>query len=258
MPTPKKCYKNIDFLSSLDARPIRILCEYEEPAQRFRRYGVEDTIVLFGSARTLPGDVAKERHAAALESGDAAEIAAAERSLRSSVFYDQARELSRRITEWSMNDVEHRNYYICTGGGPGIMEAGNRGASDVPGGLSVGLGISLPFEEKVNRYVPEELAFEFHYFFTRKYWFMYFAKALIVFPGGFGTLDEFAELLTLIQTQKIKKAMPIILFGSEYWNTVINIPAMVEWGTISESDLELFRVIDTVDEAFDYLTGNLQ
>jgi hypothetical protein len=137
------------------------------------------------------------------------------------------------------------------------MEAGNRGASDVPGGRSVGLGISLPFEEKVNRFVTPELGFEFHYFFTRKYWFMYLAKAMVVCPGGFGTLDEFMELLTLIQTQKITKPMPIVLFGSSYWNTIINIEAMVEWGTISRKDLDLFCVIDTVDEAFEYLTARM-
>ena len=264
----EKSYKNQEFLNSTDARAIRILCEYEEPRQRFEKEGVSDTIVMFGSARTLPEATAKE----ALASTEAALTACiddeqrpdleeavlqAGRNLRSSRFYEETRELARRLTEWSMSRSGHPDYLVCTGGGPGIMEAGNRGASDVPGGRSVGLGISLPFEEKVNRFVTPSLGFEFHYFFTRKYWFMYLAKAMIVCPGGFGTLDEFMELLTLIQTKKITKPMPIVLFGSSYWTSIINIEAMVEWGTISRKDLDLFCVIDTVDEAFEYLTARL-
>jgi len=272
MSGPEKSYKNLNFLNSSDARAIRILCEYEEPKQRFAAEGVTDTIVMFGSARTLPEDVANEKLAEAKAAlvgcteesvrADLQEaVASAESSVRSSRFYGETRELARRLTEWSMERSNvsggPADYLVCTGGGPGIMEAGNRGASDVPGGRSVGLGISLPFEEKVNRFVTPSLGFEFHYFFTRKYWFMYLAKAMVVCPGGFGTLDEFMELLTLIQTQKITKAMPIILFGSSYWNSIINIEAMVEWGTISRKDLDLFKVIDTVDEAFDYLTSSL-
>ena len=268
MSGPEKSYKNQKFLNSTDARAIRILCEYEEPRQRFTAEGVTDTVVMFGSARTLPQETATDRLeqaeaalAACEDEGQRSElqeaVLQAGRNLRSSRFYEETRELARRLTEWSMSRNGLPKYLVCTGGGPGIMEAGNRGASDVPGGRSVGLGISLPFEEKVNRYVTPELGFEFHYFFTRKYWFMYLAKAMVVCPGGFGTLDEFMELLTLIQTQKITKPMPIVLFGSSYWNAIINIEAMVEWGTISRKDLDLFCVIDTVDEAFDYLTARL-
>jgi uncharacterized protein (TIGR00730 family) len=264
----EKSYKNQNFLNSTEARAIRILCEYEEPKQRFKNEGVADTIVMFGSARTLPEATAKEALAvteAALtackddkQRPDLEEaVLQAGRNVRSSRFYEETRELSRRLTEWSMSRKGLPDYLVCTGGGPGIMEAGNRGASDVPGGRSVGLGISLPFEEKVNRFVTPSLGFEFHYFFTRKYWFMYLAKAMIVCPGGFGTLDEFMELLTLIQTKKITKPMPIVLFGSSYWTSIINIEAMVEWGTISRKDLDLFCVIDTVDEAFEYLTARL-
>ena len=252
-----KAYKNLSFLNSAAARTIRILCEYEEPRQRFTDQKVRDTIVLFGSARTLSRTQAEAQMDTARGTGRAEEILEAERKLVQSEYYEAARELSRRMTAWSMERGGERDYLICTGGGPGIMEAGNRGASEVPGGRSVGLGISLPFEEDVNEYVPDELAFEFHYFFTRKYWFMYLAKALVVFPGGFGTLDEFAELLTLVQTQKIKKRVPIVLYGSEYWGGILNLEKMVEWGTISVGDLDLFHYSDTVEDAVDFLSRAL-
>jgi hypothetical protein len=173
-------------------------------------------------------------------------------------FYDDTRELARRLTEWDMQRKGDRRYYVSTGGGPGIMEAANRGAADVPGGRSVGLGISLPFEEKVNQYVSPELAFEFHYFFTRKYWFLYLAKAMVLMPGGFGTMDELFETLTLRQTGKIKKPMPTVLFGADYWNDVMDIDAMLRWGTISERDLLLFHRSDTVDDAFDFLVDAIE
>jgi len=221
-------------------------------------------MVFFGSARTKPEDVAldllanAERELARSTGGEEqasleADVRHAKRGVRSSQYYTRARELARRLTAWDMERMGDRRYYIATGGGPGIMEAANRGAADVEGGRSVGLGISLPFEEDVNQWVTPELAFEFHYFFTRKYWFMYLAKAMVIFPGGFGTMDEFFELLTLRQTQKIKKPMPTVLFGTEYWSSVINVPSMVEWGTISEKDLDLFYTTDSVDEAFDYI-----
>ncbi len=257
MSSVEKAYKNLTFLNSPEARTIRILCEYEEPKQRFEKAGVENTIVLFGSARTLSNEEATGLLATAEESGDADAIADAQRKVRHSQFYEDARELSKRITEWSM-ERSGADYLICTGGGPGIMEAGNRGAAEVPGGRSVGLGISLPFEEDLNPYVTDGLDFEFHYFFTRKYWFMYLAKALVVCPGGFGTLDEFAELLTLVQTQKIKKPVPIVLFGKQYWQDILNIEKMVEWGTISAKDLDLFFYTDSVDEAFAHLTTALE
>lgn len=262
MSRTKKAYKNLEFLNSPAARTIRIVCEYEEPRQRFEDQGVSDTVVLFGSARTLPRVIAEEQlqqAEAALADGSGSEeaVTMARGKLASSRYYEDARELARKMTEWSLGRNSDRDYLICTGGGPGIMEAGNRGAADVEGGRSVGLGISLPFEEDVNAYVTDELAFEFHYFFTRKLWFMYLAKALVVFPGGFGTLDELMELLTLVQTKKISKPLPIVLFGKEYWNSVINFKAMVEWGTISAKDLDLFLFTDDVDEAVDYMTKKL-
>jgi hypothetical protein len=257
MSSVEKAYKNLTFLNSPEARTIRILCEYEEPKQRLEKAGVDNTIVLFGSARTLSNEEATGLLAKAEESGDADAIEDAKRKVRHSQFYEDARNLSRRLTEWSMERTGD-DYLICTGGGPGIMEAGNRGASEVPGGRSVGLGISLPFEEDLNPYVTDGLGFEFHYFFTRKYWFMYLAKALVVCPGGFGTLDEFAELLTLVQTQKIKKPVPIVLFGKQYWADILNIEKMVEWGTISAKDLDLFFYTDSVDEAFTHLTTALE
>jgi len=257
MPSTIKAYKNLEFLNSPEARTIRILCEYEEPKRRFAAQNVENTIVVFGSARTLSRENALAALETAKSGGDAEAIQGAENRLIQSRYYEETRELSRRLTQWSM-ERKKTDYLICTGGGPGIMEAGNRGAADVPGGRSVGLGISLPFEEDLNQYVSPELDFEFHYFFTRKYWFMYLAKALIVFPGGFGTLDEFAELLTLVQTQKITKKLPIVLYGPDYWNEVINVKKMVEWGTISAKDLDLFHYSGSVDDSFDYLVSSLE
>ena len=264
---PDKAYKNLEFLNSPAARPIRILCEYEEPRQRFRQHAVRDTIVFFGSARARTMNQAQgvldlaERELA--QAGEEQklhlerQLVAARRGVTMARYYEDARELARRLTDWSIQN-KGRHYLVCTGGGPGIMEAGNRGAADVPGGKSVGLGISLPFEERINPYVTPDLAFEFHYFFTRKYWFMYLAKALVLFPGGFGTMDEMFESFTLRQTGKIKKPMPTVLFGHEYWNEVVNLERMVEFGTISERDLLLFHRSDTVDDAFDYLVSALE
>ncbi|MDG1482674.1 MAG: LOG family protein [Myxococcota bacterium] len=266
---PVKAYKNLDFLNSPQARTIRMVCEYEEPQVRFREHRVRDTIVFFGSARSRPMDVAQhdlahaERELARASNDDEraalqSNVDVANKGLRLARYYEDCRELARRLTEWDMNRAAAHRYYVCTGGGPGMMEAANRGAAEVDGGKSIGLGISLPFEEGVNKYVSPELAFEFHYFFTRKYWFTYLAKAMAVFPGGFGTMDELFETLTLRQTGKIKKPMPTILFGTEYWNSVLNIQAMVEWGTISEKDLQLYLVTDSVDEAFNFLVHALE
>ena len=264
MSHPDKAYKSLAFLNSPAARPIRILCEYEEPRQRFLASGVHNTIVFFGSARIRSREDAVARLAGVREVLDRdpkdaealSELPAAEAGVRLSQYYNEARELARRLTAWS-TEREGRDYHIATGGGPGIMEAGNRGAADVPGGRSVGLGISLPFEQGVNRWVTEELAFEFHYFFTRKYWFLYLCKALVIFPGGFGTMDEFFETLTLMQTGKIKKQLPIVLFGAEYWNSVFNVKVMAEWGTISPKDVDLYYVTDSVEDAFEHLTSRL-
>ncbi|MED5369557.1 MAG: LOG family protein [Myxococcota bacterium] len=266
---PEKAYKNLDFLNSPAARLIRIQCEYSEPQARFRRMGVEDTIVMYGSARTLPGNVAQLRlqhakEALAKAKGKEekakleAELKVAEGKLANSRYYDETRELARRLTRWGMTRPGGREYLICTGGGPGIMEAGNRGAADVEGGRSVGLGISLPFEERLNQYVSKDLGFVFHYFFMRKYWFMYLAKAMVVLPGGFGTLDELFELLTLRQTGKVRKQLPIVLFGKAYWEKVLNLQAMVDYGTIAPDDLDMFFTTDSVDEAYEFLTVQLR
>jgi len=246
---PVKAYKNAEFLNSSEARTIRILCEYEEPKRRFKEHGITDTVVFFGSARTKPGDVAAEE----LANAKPEDVAQAEINLKMSKYYDDARELARRITEWSMANQEGR-FVITSGGGPGIMEAANRGAADVDGGRSVGLGISLPFEAGVNDWVTDGLDFEFHYFFTRKYWFLYLCKALVIFPGGFGTMDELFETLTLIQTDKIKKELPIVLYGKAYWDAILNMDAMAEFGTISPGDVDLFKRVETVDEAFEFLS----
>lgn len=262
---PTKAYKNLDFLNSAPARHIRILCEYEETRQRFLRHGVHNTIVMFGSARTLPGDVAAERldeakSAAQADPGDAGKaqaLVSAEKLMGMSRYYDAARELSRRLTTWSMERASGRRYQVATGGGPGIMEAGNRGAADA-GGESVALGISLPFEPGVNDYATEDLAFEFHYFFTRKLWFLYPAKAVVFFPGGFGTMDELFETLTLVQTGKIKRPLPLLLFGTDYWNGVLDMAEMVESGTISAADPDLLHRSDDVDEAFAWLVQQLE
>jgi uncharacterized protein (TIGR00730 family) len=263
---PSKAYKNLDFLNSPAARHIRILCEYEEPRQRLMRHRVHHTIVFFGSARTRSGDDARQMlisAKAAVESAPADPDAQlllrkAEIADRMSRYYDAARELARRITEWSNTRTTGRRFVITSGGGPGIMEAANRGASEAAGGRSVGLGISLPFEQGVNPYVTPDLAFEFHYFFTRKYWFLYLCKALVIFPGGFGTLDELFETLTLVQTGKIKKRLPILLFGTDYWDRVLNFEAMAEFGTISPPDVDLVHKTNDVTEAFQWLVHRLE
>lgn len=261
----KKAYKNLEFLSSPAARHVRILCEYEEPRMRLLDQGVHDTIVFFGSARAkAPEDaaatlVAAEAHAATnpSDADAAAQLERARLGINLADYYVAARVLAERLTQWNVDRAGPRDYTVCTGGGPGMMEAANRGAADVEGGRSVGLGISLPFEEGVNAWVPKELAFEFHYFFMRKLWFLYLMKAMAVFPGGFGTLDEFFETLTLIQTGKIKKKVPMVLFGTSYWNAVFNPEAMAAFGTISPGDTDLFLRTDDLDEAFEYIVAGL-
>jgi uncharacterized protein (TIGR00730 family) len=263
---PEKAYKNLSFLNSPPARTIRLLTEYEEPRQRFRAHGVRDTLVFFGSARIRSREVAERmleearaRLASAPENADAAAaVQHGEAALGMSMYYEQCRELSRKLTEWSLyRDSEHR-YTVCTGGGPGIMEAANRGAADVDGARSIGLGISLPFEPGVNDYVSRDLAFEFHYFFMRKLWFVYLMKAMIVFPGGFGTMDELFESLTLIQTGKVKKEVPIVLFGTAYWDKAIGIEAMADAGMISQKDISLCYRTDDVEDAFRYIVHRLE
>jgi uncharacterized protein (TIGR00730 family) len=225
-------YLNEEFLNSPDARALRILAEYLEPLSHFRREKVRDTVVFFGSARIR-------------EDGPL------------SRYYQCARELAKLLTQWSMQ-FDHGNYrfVICSGGGPGIMEAANRGAADA-GGKTIGLNIGLPFEQFPNQYITPELSFEFHYFFMRKFWFAYLAKALVVFPGGFGTMDEMFEILTLTQTQKLRKKMTVIMYGSQYWKEVINFDALVKYGTISAADLDLFQYADDPATAFEMLKAGL-
>lgn len=252
--TPK-AYHDDKFMSSPNARSLRILAEYLEPESRFRRYKIDDTIVFFGSARIISRDEAEAALAEAKAAGG--NVAAAEKKLELSHYYESTRELARRFTEWSksLDDVDRR-FVVCTGGGPGIMEAANRGASEARG-VNVGLNISLPFEQHENPFATRELIFEFHYFFMRKFWFTYLAKAMVVMPGGFGTLDELFETLTLIQTEKIRKKMPIVLFGKSYWENVVNFQTLVDFGTISKEDLELFLLTDSIDEAYSYITEQL-
>ena len=250
-----KAYENQGWIHSPDARPLRILAEYMEPESRFEEMGVEDTIVIFGSARLLPKDVAEERLAQAKESGEGVERA--EMALHMSKYYEDTRELSARLTEWSKSLEEgSQRFVICSGGGPGIMEAANRGASEAKG-VNVGLNISLPFEQNDNPYITRKLSLEFHYFFMRKFWFTYLAKAIVVMPGGFGTLDEFMEVLTLVQTLKIKKSLPIVLFGKSFWEEVLNLEPLIRYGTISAEDVDLFFRTDSVDEAFEHITTEL-
>ena len=252
-----KAYKNQDFLMSRDARPLRILSEYLEPQARFARYRVADTVVFFGSARALPSDKAEEALVNAKSTGNTAAIARAEGGLLLARYYEDARALARSMTEWSKSlSNTNRRFLVCSGGGPGIMEAANRGASDAHG-ISIGLGISLPDEPTMNDFITREMGFEFHYFFMRKFWFVYLAKALVVFPGGFGTMDELFELLTLVQTRKSSKTMPIVLYGRQFWSDVLNFDALIRWGTISAADLSLFHVADTPEEAFAHLTREL-
>jgi uncharacterized protein (TIGR00730 family) len=264
-PRPLKAYLNPEFLKARDARLVRMISEYLEPASRLRRRDIEDTIVFFGSARAASRDEALKRLGILRErlaAGGAdrplpEEITRAEQQVKLARYYEDAVELSRLLVEWAKTvDPDIKRFVVCSGGGPGIMEAANRGAREA-GGLSIGFSISLPFEQEINPYVPRDLAFEFHYFFMRKFWFVYLAKALVIFPGGFGTLDETFEVLTLVQTGKSRKKMPVVLYGSEYWSQVLDFEAMARWGTISRQDLELVHSSDDPREAFEFLKSEL-
>ncbi len=261
-----KAYENPAFLNSPSARHIRVLCELVEPDVRFRQNHIRDTIVFFGSARFLDRDraehqlkmiedrLSKEKTASHLLTK---EHELAQRDLHMSRYYEDAVKLSEKLTRWSLSMPDsHYRFIVCSGGGPGIMEAANRGAKQA-GGPSIGLNISLPFEQTPNPYQTRDISFAFHYFFIRKFWFFYLAKALVIFPGGFGTMDELFEVLTLVQTRKSKKYMPIVIFGTEYWNEIVDFKAMVKWGTIDQEDYELFRFFDDVDAAFEYLKDEL-
>lgn len=266
VPTKKaeKAYKNQDFLNSKNARSIRIQSEYYEPFYRFKQHDVKATIVFFGSARIISLDDAQakllEAEITYKKSGNdenKARLQRAEAAVKMAKYYQDSIELAKRFTEWTINKKSKKQkYYICSGGGPGIMEAANKGAQ-LAGGKSIGLNISLPMEQYPNPFISEELNFEFHYFFMRKYWFLYLAKGLVIFPGGFGTLDEMMEALTLIQTRKVNKRLPIAVYGTEYWEEILNLDAMQKWGTISKKDLDLFTFVDSVDEAFNFLQEKL-
>jgi hypothetical protein len=263
---PLEAFNNPTFLNGPDARPVRILTEFEEPSNRLRRLRIRNTITFFGSARIHSREEAEAKLAEAqkgLRDGvkENAELRRARdvamRGVTLARYYEDAALLAEKLTAWSQSSLKlGKRFYICSGGGPGIMEAANLGASRAKG-RSIGFNISLPFEQEPNPYQSPELAFQFHYFFMRKFWFVYLAKALVVFPGGFGTLDEFFELLTLVQTQKTAKYMPIVLYGSEYWNDILNFENMVKWGTISPADINLFQTFDDVDETFRYLKSEL-
>ncbi len=252
---PPKSYKNETFLNSSEGRTIRILSEYLDPEAKFKRNKITNTVVVFGSARIKPSEVAKKR----LEDFEKAGTGSLEekkiltRELESAHYYDEAVEFSRLTGEYlNSRTTEEKGFAIVTGGGPGIMEAANKGAT-ISGCKSVGLTISLPKEESMNDFVIDELGFEFHYFFMRKFWFAYLAKAVVIFPGGFGTLDEMFEILTLVQTKKMTKEMKIILYGSDFWNNLINFDKLIELGTISPEDVNIFEVHDTPQDAFESL-----
>src|SRR5437899_5997182 len=249
-----KAYQDPGFLNSKDARALRILSEYLEPKSRFDHHKVDDTIVFMGSARIKSREGAEEMLRSSR--GDK-ERERAHTALKMSIYYEAARELASRLTKWSKElDRVERRFVVCTGGGPGIMEAANRGAAEAKG-LNVGLTISIPAEEFDNPYVTRELSFHFHYFFMRKFWFEYLAQAVIEFPGGYGTLDELFELLTLVQTRKMRKPLPMVLFGTEYWRQVIDFDALVRHGTIDARDVELVHRTDSIDDAYDWLVLTL-
>jgi hypothetical protein len=248
-----KAYKNEAFLNSQEARSLRILAEYLEPESRFEELRIRDTIVVFGSSRILSREEARTRLAEAEQTGN--DLERVRRQFELSRYYEDTRELAGRLTAWSKSlSGTDRRFVICSGGGPGIMEAANRGASEARG-ENIGLNISIPQEQNENPYITRRLAFEFHYFFMRKYWFAYLAKAFVIMPGGFGTLDEFMEILTLIQTQRIRKKCALVLYGTEYWDRVLRFEPFVEFSTIDPKDLELFHRSNSVDDAFEYLTS---
>jgi hypothetical protein len=262
-PIQPLAYHDLEFLDTTDARPLRILAEYLEPARRFRIHNIQDTVVFFGSARTLSRQFAEEA-LALLDTDDAkrsddyeAALKRGQKALEWSRYYEEARQLAQMLTEWSLSLEEpRRRFVVCSGGGPGIMEAANRGAAEA-GGKTIGLNIRLPFEQGPNPYITQGLHFEFHYFFMRKFWFAYLAKALVVFPGGFGTLDEMFEILTLAQTQKLSKKLLVILYGTDYWDEVLDLRPLAEWGAIDPENMNLLCRVNTAAEAFDELKRHL-
>jgi len=266
---PAVPHEDPKFLQSTPARPLRILAEYLHPLAQLRKEGIGDTIVMFGSARIEARETCLARltrlqkvRIGKLPAPERAEHRAALRNAKSALemsrYYEEARELSHKITTWALTlGPKPRRFVICSGGGPGIMEAANRGAAEAAG-KSVGLSIELPHEQFANAYISPELSFNFHYFFMRKLWFAQMAKALIVFPGGFGTMDELWEMLTLLQTGKLPRHNLILIYGRKYWDEVLNWRAMVRWGTINQEEYSLLQFADTVDEAFDRIRAGLE
>jgi uncharacterized protein (TIGR00730 family) len=253
-----------EFLESAEARPIRILSEYLEPLRRFKEQKIQDTVVFFGSARVDSRERAERAlrtlRARGVRDADETyekELHKSRKALEWARYYEDARELARLLTAWSLSlHSENHRFVVTSGGGPGIMEAANRGARE-GGGKTIGLNIRLPFEQGANPYITEGLHFEFHYFFMRKFWFAYLSKALVIFPGGFGTLDELFEILTLVQTDKLSKKIGVVLYGREYWDQVLDLKPMTEWGAIADKDLELLHYADTPADAFQHLRDHL-
>jgi len=257
-------YQNEPFLNSPDGRILRLLSEYSEPLSRFRREQIQDTVVFFGSARIHSRDSATSKlndvrgngaHIAPAQ--QAIDMKRAEAAVDMARYYEDARQLAHLLTGWSSQiPAKRHRFVVTTGGGPGIMEAANLGAHEA-GGKTIGLNINLPFEQNPNPYITPSLNFEFHYFFMRKFWFAYLAKGLVIFPGGFGTLDELFEILTLAQTEKLAKKIVVVIYGSEYWKKIINFEAMVDAGVIAPQDLELFKISDSPEESFEFLKNGL-
>lgn len=252
-PSAPLAYENPQFLNSPDGRILRIMSEYVEPLARFRREQIQDTVVFFGSARFLSLADANKAAQQLTPEAEEAKRKMAQAGLDMARYYEDARRMAFLLSEWSAQiPARRRRFVVTTGGGPGIMEAANRGAREA-GAKTIGLNIRLPFEQHPNPYITPALNFEFHYFFMRKFWFAYLAKALVIFPGGFGTLDELFEILTLAQTQKLAKKILVVIYGREYWDRLINFKAMSDAGAISPIDLDLFRMVDTPEEGFEYL-----
>jgi uncharacterized protein (TIGR00730 family) len=264
--TSPKAYLNLEFLNSPSARPIRLLAELLEPQRQLRREGVKDTIVFFGSARfqsklqcskLLKNLTVKLRKSRTKHGSIQQLIEEVKADYQMSKYYEDAVQLSKMITQWAQTLQQPFRFVVCSGGGPGIMEAANKGAV-LAKGRSIGFNVSLPFEQVANPYITPELNFEFHYFFMRKFWFVYLAKAFVMFPGGFGTMDELMEVLTLVQTQKLKKKVTILLYGKDFWSEILNFNALVKHKVISPEDLKLFRIVDTPKEAFTHLVKELR
>src|SRR5947209_5395191 len=258
-PPPKiapMAYENPEFLNSPDGRLLRIMSEYVEPLARFRREQIQDTVVFFGSARFPSNEIARKAMQEAGASAEA-EQKLAKAGIEMARYYEDARRMAFLLSDWASHiPARRRRFVVTTGGGPGIMEAANLGAKEA-GAKTIGLNIRLPFEQYPNPYITPSLNFEFHYFFMRKFWFAYLAKALVIFPGGFGTLDELFEILTLAQTQKLAKKILVVIYGREYWNRLINFQAMVDAGAVSPEDLDLFRIVDSPEEGFEFLREGL-